>query len=129
MNERAKLMPLTAVAETLGVSVETARSMVKKGRLPHTRVGALIMVPRAAVEAMVRGERTIPIADLVRYRWDSVDPAREGWFAEWYRKDRLIGHSEQADSPVDLDGFTAGQEQQVRSLLQALCPNASVEAQ
>lgn len=127
LSRPAKLLPLAAVAETLGVSTTTVRVLVKTGRLPHTRIGSRIMIPAGAVDAMTAGTRTMEAADLVRYRWDYSDPAREGWFAEWFQGDRLLGNSEQTASPIDLDGYTAGQEAQVRALLQALCPRARLE--
>ena len=60
-NTKAAPEPLTMTvdeaAQKLGISRNTAYACARSGELPIIRLGKRMLVPRAALEAMVRGEQ------------------------------------------------------------------------
>lgn len=59
-NTKAAPEPLTMTvdeaAQKLGISRNTAYACARSGELPIIRLGKRMLVPRAALEAMVRGD-------------------------------------------------------------------------
>jgi excisionase family DNA binding protein len=52
-----RFLTVRTVAEELGVSVHTVYRMVHDGALPGVRVGSVLRVPRAALEAFLEENR------------------------------------------------------------------------
>jgi excisionase family DNA binding protein len=56
MDSRPKLtMTVEQAASQLGISRTLAYELVRRGELPHLRLGSRIVVPRRALEALVDG--------------------------------------------------------------------------
>ena len=52
-----ELLTVTEVAETLRLSPQTVRALIKRDELPGVRVGNLYRIPKAAVARLVNAER------------------------------------------------------------------------
>jgi excisionase family DNA binding protein len=55
-NPVALTMTVEAAARELGISRNTAYECARTGQIPTVRLGRRLLVPRAALEAMLRGE-------------------------------------------------------------------------
>jgi excisionase family DNA binding protein len=55
-------MTIEAVARELGISRNTAYECARTGQIPTVRLGRRLLVPRAALENMLRGEGGAPPA-------------------------------------------------------------------
>jgi excisionase family DNA binding protein len=53
-------MTIEAAARELGISRNTAYECARTGQIPTVRLGRRLLVPRAALENMLRGEGTAP---------------------------------------------------------------------
>jgi excisionase family DNA binding protein len=56
----ALTMTVEAAARELGISRNTAYECARNGQIPTVRLGRRLLVPRAALEAMLRGEGRVP---------------------------------------------------------------------
>jgi excisionase family DNA binding protein len=56
----ALTMTVEAAARELGISRNTAYECARTGQIPTVRLGRRLLVPRAALEAMLRGEGRVP---------------------------------------------------------------------
>ena len=57
----ALTMTVEAAARELGISRNTAYECARTGQIPTVRLGRRLLVPRAALEGMLRGEGKAPI--------------------------------------------------------------------
>jgi excisionase family DNA binding protein len=55
MDDLAPVTPKEA-AETLGVNIKSVYDRIADGTLPHIKFGRLILIPRPAFAAFLRGE-------------------------------------------------------------------------
>jgi excisionase family DNA binding protein len=53
-------MTIESVARELGISRNTAYECARTGQIPTVRLGRRLLVPRAALESMLRGEGRAP---------------------------------------------------------------------
>jgi len=56
MNDRA-VLTVTEVAGMLGLSRNSTYEGIRRGEIPHLRVGKRILVPRRAIEKMLDGAK------------------------------------------------------------------------
>ena len=55
---KQSVMTVEEAAEILRISRNTAYEAVKRGDIPSIRIGRRVLVPRTALEKMLRGEAT-----------------------------------------------------------------------
>jgi excisionase family DNA binding protein len=58
----ALTMTVEAAARELGISRNTAYECARTGQIPTVRLGRRLLVPRAALESLLRGEGRAPNA-------------------------------------------------------------------
>lgn len=59
MNPTQKLIPVQAWADSMGLSVWTARKMAYEGRIASVKLGKLLMIPPGEAERLI-GENLRP---------------------------------------------------------------------